>query len=139
MKSRIKWIQIKTFLGESGSGHSIIMDSDPQNGGRNLGIRPMEAILMGLGGCTAYDVVNILSKSREDLIDCEIELEAERAESVPKIFTKITLKYKITGNNLSIKKVERAVNLSAEKYCSASLMLGKTAEITHQIEIINTD
>jgi len=139
MKSRIKWIQNKTFLGESGSGHSIIMDSDPQNGGRNLGIRPMEAILMGLGGCTAYDVVNILSKSREDLIDCEIELEAERAESVPKIFTKITLKYKITGNNLSIKKVERAVNLSAEKYCSASLMLGKTAEITHQIEIINTD
>ena len=139
MKSRIKWIQNKTFLGESGSGHSIIMDSDPQNGGRNLGIRPMEAILMGLGGCTAYDVVNILSKSREDLIDCEIELEAERAESVPKIFTKITLKYKITGKNLSIKKVERAVNLSAEKYCSASLMLGKTAAITHQIEIINTD
>ena len=139
MKSRIKWIQNKTFLGESGSGHSIIMDSDPQNGGRNLGIRPMEAILMGLGGCTAYDVVNILSKSREELIDCEIELEAERAESVPKIFTKITLKYKITGKNLSIKKVERAVNLSAEKYCSASLMLGKTAAITHQIEIINTD
>ena len=139
MRSRVKWIQNKTFLGESGSGHAIIMDSDPQNGGCNLGIRPMEAILIGLGGCTAYDIVNILSKSREDLTDCDIEIRADRAESVPKIFTKITLKYKITGKNLNIKKVERAVKLSAEKYCSASLMLEKTAEITHQIEIINTD
>lgn len=136
MKARIKWVEERTFVGESGSGHSVVMDGDPASGGRNLGIRPMETLLMGMGGCTAYDVIDILQKSREAVDDCVIEMEAERAEDIPKVFTKIALRYIVTGRNLDPKKVERAVNLSAEKYCSASIMLGKTAEITHDIEIV---
>lgn len=136
MKARIKWVQDRTFLGESGSGHSIVMDGDPASGGRNLGIRPMETLLMGMGGCTAFDVVDILAKSREDIQDCVIEMAAERADEMPKVFTKITLRYIVSGRNLNPKKVERAVNLSADKYCSASIMLGKTAEIIHEIEIV---
>jgi len=139
MKARIKWVEERTFLGESGSGHTMVMDGDPAAGGRDLGIRPMETILLGLGGCTAYDVVEILQRSREPVEDCVIDIDAERAETDPKVFTKIRLHYVITGRGLNAKKVERAVNLSAEKYCSASIMLGKTAEITHDIEIVEPD
>lgn len=138
MKARVKWVQDRTFLGESGSGHSVVMDGDPAGGGRDLGIRPMEALLLGMGGCTAYDVVEILQKSRQEVEDCVIELDGERAEEIPKVFTKIVVRYIVSGRNLDPKKVERAVNLSAETYCSATIMLGKTAEITHEIEIIDT-
>ncbi len=137
MKARVKWVQDRTFLGESGSGHSMVMDGDPAGGGRDLGIRPMEALLLGMGGCTAYDVVDILEKSRQEVEDCAIEIEAERAEEIPKVFTKIIVHYIVTGRNLDPKKVERAVHLSAETYCSASIMLGKTAEIIHDIEIVD--
>lgn len=139
MKARIKWVEERTFLGESGSGHTIVMDGDPAAGGRNLGVRPMETVLLGLGGCTAYDVVEILQRSREPVVDCVINIDAERAETDPKVFTKIRLHYVISGRGLNPNKVERAVNLSAEKYCSASIMLGKTAEITHDIEIVELD
>jgi putative redox protein len=138
MKARVKWVQDRTFLGESGSGHSMVMDGDPAGGGRDLGIRPMEALLLGMGGCTAYDVVDILEKSREAVEDCVIELDAERAEDIPKVFTKIVVRYIVSGRNLDPGKVERAVKLSAETYCSATIMLGKTAEVTHEIEIIDT-
>ena len=138
MKARVKWVQDRTFLGESGSGHSMVMDGDAAGGGRDLGIRPMESLLLGMGGCTAYDVVEILEKSRQDVEDCVVELEAERAEEIPKVFTKIVARYIVTGRNLDPKKVERAVLLSAETYCSATIMLGKTAEITHEIEIVDT-
>jgi putative redox protein len=138
MKARVKWVQDRTFLGESGSGHSMVMDGDPAGGGRDLGVRPMEALLLGMGGCTAYDVVDILEKSRQTVEDCAIEIEAKRAEEIPKVFTKIVVRYIVTGRNLDPKKVERAVNLSAETYCSATIMLGKTAEITHEIEIVDT-
>jgi putative redox protein len=113
------------------------MDGDPAGGGRDLGIRPMEALLLGMGGCTAYDVVDILEKSRQDVDNCVIELDADRAEDAPKVFTKILMRYIITGRNLDPKKVERAVDLSAKTYCSATIMLGKTAEITHEIEIVD--
>ena len=138
MKARVKWVQDRTFLGESGSGHSMVMDGDPAGGGRDLGIRPMEALLLGMGGCTAYDVVDILEKSREAVEDCVIELDAERAEDIPKVFTKIVVRYIVSGRNLDPGKVERAVKLSAETYCSATIMLGKTAEVTHEIEIVDT-
>jgi putative redox protein len=138
MKARVKWVQDRTFLGESGSGHSMVMDGDPAGGGRDLGIRPMEALLLGMGGCTAYDVVEILEKSREAVEDCVIELDAERAEDIPKVFTKIVVRYIVSGRNLDPGKVERAVKLSAETYCSATIMLGKTAEVTHEIEIVDT-
>ena len=138
MKARVKWVQDRTFFGESGSGHSMVMDGDPAGGGRDLGIRPMEALLLGMGGCTAYDVVDILEKSRQAIEDCAIEIEADRAEEIPKVFTKIVVRYIVTGRNLDPKKVERAVNLSSETYCSATIMLGKTAEITHEIEIVDT-
>jgi putative redox protein len=116
----------------------MVMDGDPAGGGRDLGIRPMEALLLGMGGCTAYDVVEILEKSREAVEDCVIELDAERAEDIPKVFTKIVVRYIVSGRNLDPGKVERAVKLSAETYCSATIMLGKTAEVTHEIEIIDT-
>jgi putative redox protein len=139
MKARIKWVEERTFLGESGSGHTVVMDGDPAAGGRGLGVRPMETVLLGLGGCTAYDVVEILQRSREPVADCVIDIDAERAETDPKVFTKIRLHYVVSGRGLNPKKVERAVNLSAEKYCSASIMLGKTAEIIHDIEIVELD
>ena len=124
-----------SFIGESGSGHSVVMDSAPEAGGRNLGVRPMEMLLLGLGGCTSFDVVSILKKSRQDLVDCEVEIEAERADSIPKVFTNIHLHFIVSGNDLDPKKVEKAVSLSADKYCSASRMLEKTAAITHDFEI----
>jgi putative redox protein len=136
MKARVKWVQDVTFIGESGSGHAVVMDGAPDAGGRNLGFRPMEMLLIGLGGCSAFDVVMILKRGREPVTDCVIELAAQRAETEPKVFTAIEMLYKVTGKNLDLKKVERAVNLSAEKYCSASKMLSATATITHRIEII---
>ena len=125
-----------SFVGESGSGHSVVMDGAPEVGGRNLGIRPMEMLLLGLGGCSSFDVVLILQKSKQAVTDCEVLIEAERAEKDPKEFTKIHLHFIVKGHNLAPDKVERAINLSAEKYCSASIMLGKTAEISHDFEIL---
>ncbi|WP_298611689.1 OsmC family protein [uncultured Thiothrix sp.] len=136
MKARVKWLDHMSFVGESGSGHSVVMDGAPESGGRNLGIRPMEMLLLGLGGCSSFDVVMILQKSRQAISDCEVLLEAERANEDPKVFTRIHMHFIVKGHNLSADKVARAVNLSAEKYCSASMMLGKTAEITHDFEMI---
>ncbi|MCP4874729.1 MAG: OsmC family protein [Gammaproteobacteria bacterium] len=139
MKCRIKWLDHMSFVGESGSGHSVVMDGAAEAGGRNLGVRPMEMLLLGLGGCTAFDVVSILHKSRQDLVDCEVEVVAERADSIPKIFTKIHIHFIVSGRALDQIKVAKAVDLSADKYCSASRMLEKTAAITHDFEIINLD
>jgi len=136
MKTRVKWLDNMSFVGESGSGHSIVMDGPPEFGGRNLGVRPMEMLLLGLGGCASFDVVSMLKKSKQDLVDCEVEITAERADEEPKVFTKIHLHFIISGNDLSDKRVSRAIELSAEKYCSASIMLGKTAEVTHDYELI---
>lgn len=135
MKARVKWVEGMTFLGESGSGHAVVIDGAPEFGGRNLGVRPMEMLLLGLGGCSAFDVVLILKRGREPVTDCWVEVEAERAETDPKVFTRIHMHYVVTGRGLSAAKVERAIALSAEKYCSASVMLGKTAEITHDFEL----
>ena len=139
MKARIKWVQDATFVGESGSGHAVVMDGPPEHGGRNLGVRPMEMLLLGLGGCTAFDVVHILKRLREPVSDCVVELSAERAEEEPKVFTRIHVHFIVTGRGLADKKVARAVTLSAEKYCSASIMLGKTADISHDYEIREAD
>jgi putative redox protein len=136
MKTRIKWVQDVMFVGESGSGHSVVMDGAPDAGGRNLGFRPMEMLLLGLGGCSAFDVMLILKRSREKVTDCVIEIDGERAETDPKVFTNIKMHYVVTGHVLDRKKVERAVSLSAEKYCSASAMIAKTARIEHTIEIV---
>ncbi len=138
MKARVKWVEAVTFLGESGSGHAVVMDGPPESGGRDLGVRPMEMLLLGMGGCTAFDVVHILRKARQPVTDCVVELEAERATTEPKVFTRIHAHFKISGDGLSEKQVARAVELSAEKYCSASIMLGKTAEITHDFEVLAT-
>ena len=137
MKARVKWLDYMSFVGEAGSGHSVVMDGAPEVGGRNLGIRPMEMLLLGMGGCTSFDVVMILKKARQEIVDCEVHLEAERAETDPKVFTRIHAHFVVVGRNLSEKHVRRAVELSAEKYCSASIMLGKTAEITHDYSIVD--
>ena len=136
MKARIKWVEGATFVGESGSGHAVVMDGPPENGGRNLGVRPMEMLLLGMGGCTAFDVVYILGRARQPVMDCVVEIEAERAESTPKVFTRIHVHFVVSGDGLSERQVARAVQLSAERYCSASIMLGKSAEITHDFEIV---
>lgn len=138
MQARIKWVENVAFLGETGSGHAVLMDGAPEGGGRNLGPRPMELVLIGTGGCTAYDVVHILKKSRAAVSDCVAEIQAERADEDPKVFTKIHFHFIVTGKNLKPEQVERAIHLSAEKYCSASIMLGKTAAITHDFEIRET-
>lgn len=127
------------FVGESGSGHAVVMDGPPDSGGRNLGARPMEMLLLGMGGCTAFDVVHILRKARQPVRDCEVELEAERSDSVPKVFTRIHVHFIVYGDELTEKQVDRAVELSAEKYCSASIMLGKAATISHDYEIRSVD
>ncbi len=137
MKARIKWAEDAMFIGESGSGHAVVMDGPEEHGGRNLGIRPMEMMLLGMGGCTSFDVMLILKRSRQDVVDCVAELEAERAETDPKVFTKIHVHFIVTGRDLSEKRVARAVELSAEKYCSASIMLSKSVDITHDYEIVN--
>ena len=136
MQSRVKWLDHMTFVAESGSGHSVVMDGSPEHGGRNLGARPMEMLLMGLGGCSAFDVILMLQKSRQSVTDCEIELGAERADAIPAVFTAINMHFKVYGHDLSEKQVARAVSLSAEKYCSASAMLEKTADITVTHEIL---
>jgi putative redox protein len=138
MKARIKWVEHVSFLGESESGHAILMDGAPEGGGRNLGPRPMETLLLGTGGCTAYDVVLILKKSRQLISDCVVEIAAERAAQDPKVFTRIHFHFIVSGKGLNPQRVEQAIHLSEKKYCSASIMLGKTAEITHDFEIVET-
>ena len=135
MKATIKWVDEVMFVAESGSGHAVVLDGAPDAGGRNMGMRPMEMVLAGMGGCTAFDVVTILKKARQRVTACHAELSAERAEEIPKVFTRIHVHFVVSGHDLSETQVKRAVDLSAEKYCSASLMLGKTAEITHDFEI----
>ena len=137
MKARVKWVEGVTFIGESASGHAVVMDGPPESGGRDLGIRPMEMVLLGMGGCTAFDVVMILKKARQPVTDCVVELAAERATSEPKVFTRIHVHFVVTGNGLSDKQVARAVELSAEKYCSASIMLSKAVDITHDYEVVS--
>ena len=136
MQARVKWVDGAMFLGESGSGHSVVMDGPEDYGGRNMGIRPMEMILLGMGGCASFDVVSILKKSRQAVQNCEARLEAQRADTVPAVFAAINIHFVITGRGLKEKQVERAVELSAEKYCSASIMLGRAGvAITHSYEI----
>jgi putative redox protein len=135
MEATVKWLDHMTFVAETGSGHSLIMDGPPDHGGRNLAPRPMELLLAGLGGCTAFDVVQILKKARQQITACRVELSAERAAEPPAVFTHIHLRYTVSGTGLSESQVKRAVELSAEKYCSASIMLGKTATITHEWKI----
>ena len=136
MKARVKLIEGVSFVGQTKSGHAVVMDGPPDSGGKNLGPRPMEMLLLGLGGCSAFDVVHILRKARLDVRDCVAEIDATRAETDPKVFTKIHVHFIVTGIALDPKRVEQAVKLSAEKYCSASIMLGKVAEITHDFEVL---
>ena len=135
MQARIKWLDHMSFVAESGSGHSIVLDGSPDNGGRNLGIRPMESVLIGLGACSAFDVVLMLKKARQNVSDCEVVLEAERADAIPAVFTKVEMVFQVAGVGLSEKQVNRAVALSADKYCSVSKMLEESVEITHRVEI----
>ncbi len=136
MRATIKWVDGASFTASAGSGHSVTMDGPPDHGGVNRGPRPMEMVLMGMGGCTAFDVMLILRKSRQNVTDCRVELEAERAEREPKVFTRIHVHFVISGHGLRESAVKRAIELSADKYCSASIMLGKTAKITHDYEIL---
>ena len=136
MKATIKWVDGVMFLGESGSGHSVVMDGAPDQGGRNMGSRPMEMVLMGLGGCASFDVMTMLKKGRQQIIACKTELQAERVDAVPAVFSKIHLHFIVSGNNLKEAQVKRAVELSAEKYCSASIMLETAGvEMTHSYTI----
>ncbi len=136
MQVRIQWGGDAKFIGTSGSGHSLVMDGPPDHGGKNLGPRPMEMLLLGLGGCTSFDVMSILQKSRQEVTDCEAQITAERADAIPAVFTKIHVHFLVTGRQLKDSQVKRAVELSAEKYCSASIMLEKGGvEITHSYEI----
>ncbi|MHA1597836.1 MAG: OsmC family protein [Alphaproteobacteria bacterium] len=136
MQATVKWIDGVMFVGSSGSGHSVVMDGAAESGGQNLGIRPMEMLLLGMGGCSSFDVVGILKKARVDLVDCRVEMTAERSEEIPKVMTAIHAYYVVTGRGLTPENVERAISLSVEKYCSASVMLAETATITHDYEII---
>ena len=136
MKGTVTLREESTFEGVAGSGHRVTMDVAPEVGGRNLGLRPMEMVLLGLGGCTAIDVLHMLRKGRQPITDMRVELDAERADDVPKVFTRIHLHFVLTGAGLDPHKIERAINLSASKYCSASMMLNKTAEMTHDFEIV---
>jgi putative redox protein len=138
MKARIKWIEGAALLGEAESGHTVMLDGPPESGGRNRGLRPMEMILLGLGGCTASDVVAILNKSRQAVTDCVVELQASRAQAPPKVFTHIHINYIITGHNLQHTKVKRAIDLSTEKYCSATIMLRQAVTITHEYRLIES-
>ncbi len=136
MECKVQWVDGMTFLAETSSGHTLVMDGAPDAGGRNLAPRPMETVLAGTGGCTAFDVVMILKKARQNVTGCEVSLTAERAQTEPKVFTRIHFHFRVKGNNLKPEMVERAIKLSAEKYCSASIMLGKSAELTHDWEIV---
>lgn len=140
MQATIKWVDGVMFVGESGSGHAVVMDGPPDAGGRNMGVRPMEMLLLGLGGCTSFDVLTILQKSRQDVTDVRTELNAERAEGIPAVFTRIHVHFVIEGRGLKDAQVKRAVDLTAEKYCSASIMLTSAGvEITHDYEIIEAN
>lgn len=137
MQATVKWVDGAMFVGESGSGHAVVMDGPESHGGRNMGVRPMEMILLGLGGCASFDVISILKKARQQVADCHVQLEAERADAVPSPFTKIHLRFVVTGHNLKESQVERAVTLSAEKYCSASIMLEAAGvALSHSFEIV---
>jgi len=137
MKATVKWTDGAMFLGESGSGHSVVMDGPEDLGGRNMGARPMEMLLMGVGGCATYDVMSMLQKSRQKVVDCRVDLDAERADAVPAVFTRINLHFVVTGMGLKESQVKRAVELSAEKYCSASIMLAAGGvEISHSHEVL---
>ena len=137
LKATVKWVDGAALVGESGSGHAVVLDGPPDHGGRNIGMRPMEMLLMSVGACSSIDVIGILQKARQDIIDCQVQLEAERADAVPAVFTKIHMRFVVTGRSLKESHVKRAVDLSAEKYCSASIMLGKAGvEITHSYEIV---
>jgi putative redox protein len=138
MKARIKWVEDRTFVGESGTGHKVVLGTALGPEGRTPGPSPMEIVLIGTGGCSAVDVVHILERGREPIEDCVVELDAERATEDPKVFTRIHMRFVVKGRGLARPKVERAVNLSVEKYCSASAMLAKTATITHEVEVIDT-
>ncbi len=137
LKASVKWVDGAALIGESSSGHAVVLDGPPDYGGRNIGMRPMEMLLISVGACSSVDVIGILQKARQDVIDCEVKLEAERADAVPAVFTKIHMHFVVTGHNVKESHVKRAVDLSAEKYCSASIMLGKAGvEITHSYEIV---
>ncbi len=136
MRARVNWAGDVRFDGIPGSGHRVAIDGPPELGGQNLGVRPMELMLLGVGGCTSFDIVNILRKGREDLVDCTTEIEAERADEDPKVFTRIHFHFRLTGRALNPKKVERAIHLTAEKYCSASIMLERAGvAVTHDYEL----
>ncbi len=136
MECRVKWVDEMCFLAETGSGHAVVMDTSPDFGGRNLGVRPMELLLVGMGGCTSVDIVSILRKGRFDIAGCEVEVSGERATETPKVYTKIHVHYRISGRGVPADRIERAIELSSEKLCSASIMLGKAAEVTHDYEYI---
>ena len=138
MKARIKWVEDRTFIGESGSGHKVVLGTAHGPEGRTPGPSPMEMVLIGTGGCSAFDVVHILEKGREAVEDCVVELDADRAEQDPKVFTRIHMHFVVKGRGLAVKKVERAIALSVEKYCSASAMLARTATISHDFEVVDT-
>lgn len=139
MHARLKLVEGITFVGESGSGHSIVIDGPPDVGGADRGARPMELMLLGMGGCSAVDVMHILRKARQGVSDCVVEVSAERATEHPKVFTRVHLHFKVTGRGLSASHVERAVRLSAERYCSATIMVSRTAEVSHDFEVIDED
>ncbi|MCB1709721.1 MAG: OsmC family protein [Halioglobus sp.] len=140
MKATVKWADGAMFVGESGSGHSVVMDGPADLGGRNLGPRPMEMLLLGTGGCASYDVLSMLKKSRQAVVDCRVELAAERADAVPAVFTRIAMHFVVTGVGLKDSQVKRAVELSAEKYCSASIMLGAAGvAVSHSYEVVEFD
>ncbi len=138
MKARIKWLEKRTFVGESGTGHSVVLGTAAEKGAPTPGPSPMELVLIGTGGCTAFDVIHILAKSREPVEDCTVTLDADRAEDDPQVFTRIHMHFVVAGRGLSPAKVERAITLSAEKYCSASAMLAQTVKITHDFEVVET-
>ncbi|MCC7040717.1 MAG: OsmC family protein [Burkholderiales bacterium] len=137
MKTRVKWLEGVSFVGESGSGHTVVLDGAPEGGGRNVGMRPMEMLLTGAAACTAYDVVTILRKGRHAVTDVAVTVEGTRAATSPKVFTALHYVYRVAGHGLDRRAVERAVDLSKEKYCSATLMLAKTATISHEVEVID--
>ncbi len=139
MTARATWIDGMAFMGEAGSGHSVVMDGAPEAGGRNIGLRPMEMLLVGLAGCTAFDVVLILKRGREPITDCVVDVSGDRAETDPKVFTRVVLTYRITGEGVDPAKAERAIRLSKEKYCSASVMFGKTAAMTYAWSLNGVD
>ena len=139
MQTNLNWAGGAAFIGSSPAGHKVVIDGPPEGGGRDLGPRPMEMILLGLGACTGYDIVSILKKARQEVTGIEISVDGKRADAVPSVFTDINIHFHITGHNVSEKQVDRAIHLSAEKYCSASIMLGKAVNITHTFEVSESE